>query len=174
MKRTIFLFLGAILIAACSRAAEGTVTVPKAGTVQALASEMAPQQDYLLAANSALEDYRTAVDGLDAQIDMFEVNPQWLEDASWKETTIGFLDDMQTAAQAIQALPEAPSALSDLEEPLQALAGETTLYVESLTQGIENSDKNGIDQARLHREAIGKYRDEALAALTSYQGTVTP
>lgn len=115
MKKLFAFILAVLLLAACTRATTPTALPPVVQPTEKPTEPVATQppqppaaQVYLQATQIAMDDYLAAVKAIDAQVDMYEVNQQWIYDAGWKETTFGILDDLQAAADELHALPDAP------------------------------------------------------------------
>ncbi|MEW5940053.1 MAG: hypothetical protein AB1750_10350 [Chloroflexota bacterium] len=150
MKKLLVLLVAVLLLASCGRKAN---------------------QEYLKAAKAALDNYSAAVGALDVRIEAYQNDHALLHDSTWAAESLRVLGDLKTAGDALRNLPEASSALAELDRLLKLIADETDAYVDTMTTSINNLDESGVDVARSHRETIGKYMDDAQKELNRLLGS---
>lgn len=173
MKRILVVIILLLLVAACVRQ-ETQETLEQAPTTPPTSAPVdtttSAAKTYLEETRNIVLDFQEVLDTINAQIEMYQVNDQWLQDSDWRNTTLQAIDDLNAIADRIDMLPEAPPELSEIDRNVDLLAEAVREFASNLSTGILNEDKNGIDRARINREDANRFAENIAHELANLKG----
>lgn len=127
--------------------------------IPAPANTPAPSSNYLDLAQVALLDFADAMDNNSSWWGVYE------DSSAWRVQALAYLDELEIAADGIQALPTPPASLAETDRYLHLSAEETYLMIDDARSGIISNDTSLILLSIDHLETSTKYMNLANDAI---------